>query len=251
VITIHKGAPPPDFVQTGDDHARELCAAYDADPGAYCTGGKKMVLREAIYQSVAPELYDCHHGKCCYCEAPLDANYEVEHWRPKSGYYWLAYDWDNLLLVCGFCNKTKSNQFPIEDEAKRASNHRMSLDAEKPAILKPDGDIDPSSHIEFHGDRPEALNQSAIGTKTIEVLGLDSPKHRDRARHLAELKVEHATCVLYINSVDPEKRRDAETARRFIEEAVLPNKPYSAMAAAYLRANQLPEPPAETVANAV
>jgi uncharacterized protein (TIGR02646 family) len=243
VITIHKGAPPPNFVQTGDDHARQLCAAYDADPGAYRTGGKKMVLREAIYQLVTPELYICHHGKCCYCEAPLDANYEVEHWRPKSGYYWLAYSWHNLLLSCGFCNKTKSNQFPIEDEAMRALNHHMPLDDERPAILKPDGDIDPSSHIEFHGDRPEALNQSAIGTKTIEVLGLDSPKHRGRGRH--------ATYVLYIDSADPEKRRGAETARTFIEEAVLPNEPYSAMAVAYLRANPLPESRGEMGNNAV
>jgi uncharacterized protein (TIGR02646 family) len=248
VITIHKGAPPPGFLQTGDDHARELRAAYDADPEAYRTGGKKMVLREAIYQSVAPELYDYQHGKCCYCEAPLDANYEVEHWRPKSGYYWLAYGWDNLLLSCSFCNKTKSNQFPLEDEAMRALNHLVALDDERPAILKPDGDIDPSSHIKFHGDRPEALNKSALGAKTIEVLGLDSPKHKGRTRRLHKLELEHAAYVLNFTSVDPEKRLLAEAARRLMEEAVLPGRPYSAMAAAYLEANPLPERPPETVA---
>lgn len=251
MITIHKGAPPPEFDQTGDDHARELCTAYDANTEAYRNRQTKMAFRETIYRSVTRELDGYHHGKCCYCEVPLDANSEVEHWRPKSRYYWLAYSWSNLLLSCGFCNKTKLNQFPLEDEGKRALDHHMRLDAEKPAILKPDGDIDPSSHIEFHGDRPEALNQSAIGTKTIEVLGLDSPKHRGRARHLAKLKVEHATYVLYINNADPEKRRDAETARRFIEEAVLPDKQYSAMAAAYLRANPLPEYPTKTVPKAV
>jgi len=207
-----------------------------------------MAFRETIYRSVTGELDDYHHGKCCYCEAPLDANSEVEHWRPTSRYYWLAYSWDNLLLSCGFCNKKKLNQFPLEDEGKRAMDHHMRVDAEVPAILKPDGDIDPRSHIEFHGDRPEALNKSAVGTKTIEVLGLDSPKHRGRARHLAKIKVEYATYVLYISSADPEERRRAGAARRFIEEGVLPNKPYSAMAAAYLRANPLPEPPAEPVA---
>jgi uncharacterized protein (TIGR02646 family) len=248
VIRIYKVDAPPDFIHAGDEHAQVLCAAYDADAEAYRTGGKKMALHETIYQSVTPELDACHHGKCCYCEAPLDANSEVEHWRPKSRYYWLAYRWDNLLLICGFCNKKKLNQFPLNDETKRALDHHMRLDDEVPAILKPDGDIDPRSHIKFHGDRPEALNKSALGAKTIEVLGLDSPKHRGRTRHLRKLGLEHAACVLNFTSVDPEKRLLAEAARRLIEEAVLPGKPYSAMAAAYLEANPLPEPPPETVA---
>jgi hypothetical protein len=245
VIRIHKADAPPDFIRAGDEHTQELCAAYDADTEAYCSGGKKMVLRETIYQSVTRELDDCHYGKCCYCEAPLDANSEVELWRPKSRYYWLAYSWDNLLLSCGFCNKKKLNQFPLEDEATRALNHHMRLDDEKPAILKPDGDTDPRSHIEFHGERPEGLTD--LGIETIKVLGLGHPKHSGRQRHLHKLELERAAYILNFRSVDTEKRLRSEVARRLIEEAVLPDKPYSAMAAAYLRANPLPDPP-ETVA---
>jgi uncharacterized protein (TIGR02646 family) len=248
VIRIHKGDAPPGFIHAGDEHRQELCAAYDADTEAYCSGGQKMVFRETIYQSVTAELDACHHGKCCYCEAPLDANKEVEHWRPKSRYYWLAYSWDNLLLSRSFCNKKKFNQFPLEDEAKRALNHRMRLDDETPTILKPDGDADPRSHIEFHGDRPEGLPSSSLGPKTIEVLGLDSPKHTGRQRHLRKLELERAAYVLNFRSTDPEYRRRAEVARSFIEEAARPKMPYSAMASAYLKANPLPKPPEEPVA---
>lgn len=153
------------------------------------------------------------------------------------------------MLSCGFCNKKKLNQFPLEDEAKRALDHHMRLDDEVPAILKPDGNFDLRIHIKFEGDRPEGLTDP--GRDTIKVLGLDSPKHSGRARHLAEIKLEYAAYVLNISSTDPEKRRRAEVARRLIEEAALPDKPYSAMAAAYLMANRLPEAPAETAGNAV
>jgi 5-methylcytosine-specific restriction endonuclease McrA len=49
---------------------------------------------------------------CAYClvERPLD----VEHFRPKSHYWWLAYEPANLLLGCTACNRDrKVNQFPL------------------------------------------------------------------------------------------------------------------------------------------
>jgi uncharacterized protein (TIGR02646 family) len=240
VIPVHKSSAPPHLLLAGKEHATELCAAYDADPDLCRTGIKKWNFREDIYRSARAELDACHYGKCCYCEAPLDANSEVEHWRPKSRYYWLAYVWENLFLICGFCNKKKGEAFPIEDEAKRATHHGMSIADERPGILKPDGDEDPSHHIRFHDDRPEPL--TPLGLKTIEVLGLDSPKHRGRLRHLAEIR---AACALYrlnAESADPEKRVCAESARIFVETAVRPDKPYSATISAYLKANPLSEP---------
>jgi uncharacterized protein (TIGR02646 family) len=242
VIAIQKGEAPPDLVRAGGEHAEELCKAYEANPGAYTSGVQKMVFRETIYQSTIPALEACHNGKCCYCEPPLDANSEVEHWRPKSKYYWLAYTWDNLLYCCGFCNKKKLQQFPLADPDKRAMHHGMRIEDETPEILKPDGDIDPRDHIKFHGDRPEGL--TPLGCKTIEVLGLDSPKRTLRARRIAKIRADHAVCVLYSNSADPEERNKAATARNFIEEALRPHMPYSAMVADFLAENPLPNLPA-------
>jgi hypothetical protein len=55
-------------------------------------------------------------GKCAYCESPTDvvAHGDVEHFRPKSAYWWLAYCLDNHLFACQICNQTyKGDNFPL------------------------------------------------------------------------------------------------------------------------------------------
>jgi 5-methylcytosine-specific restriction endonuclease McrA len=57
------------------------------------------------------------HGKCAYCEAPTQvvAHGDVEHYRPKSRYWWLAYCYDNYLYACQVCNQVyKVDNFPIQ-----------------------------------------------------------------------------------------------------------------------------------------
>lgn len=61
-----------------------------------------------------------YNDKCAYCEQQVVAGSDIsdnkstiEHYRPKSIYYWLAYSWDNLLWCCHRCNQNKSNQFAI------------------------------------------------------------------------------------------------------------------------------------------
>lgn len=202
MIAIHKGTAPRDLVRAGEEHAKELCAAYEADPEPF-QSGKKMGIRKSIYASraVKAELEACHHGKCCYCEMRFDdhrpyAYSYVEHWRPKRssrqepdeesiwpGYYWLAYSWDNLLLSCAFCNcVNKRDLFPLEDPAARARHHGMRIEDETPAILKPDGDEDPRDHITFDMEVPKGI--TPLGCKTIEVLGLASEAHGPRLTYL-------------------------------------------------------------------
>jgi hypothetical protein len=57
------------------------------------------------------------HGKCAYCEAPVAvvAHGDVEHFRPKSIYWWLAFAFDNYLFSCQICNQThKADKFPVQ-----------------------------------------------------------------------------------------------------------------------------------------
>jgi uncharacterized protein (TIGR02646 family) len=257
LIAIHKGTAPPSLVRAGELHAKELCDAYDADPDIYLAG-KQMPVRASIYASdeVRAELEACHYGKCCYCETVIPKPYaysQVEHWRPKSssrqeldgermrpGYYWLAYSWDNLLLSCGFCNSLKKNDlFPLDNPAARARNHGMCIEDEMPSILKPDGDDDPRDHISFHMEVPVAI--TPVGRKTIEVLGLDSPAHEPRLKHLAEIRQAREMSINLMGIDHPYARQCAELLRGRIEEAVRPGKPYSAMVADYLSANPLPD----------
>lgn len=56
------------------------------------------------------------HNKCAYCEADTSvvAHGDVEHFRPKKLYWWLAYCYDNYLYSCQICNQVyKSDIFPI------------------------------------------------------------------------------------------------------------------------------------------
>lgn len=58
-------------------------------------------------------------GKCAYCEASTDvvAHGDVEHFRPKSTYWWLAYDFDNYVFACQICNQVyKGDNFPISGQ---------------------------------------------------------------------------------------------------------------------------------------
>ncbi len=64
-------------------------------------------------------LHKIYKGKCAFCEQKLSIGGDrtdtrtIEHYRPKSRYYWLAFSWDNLLLCCRGCNKNKADNFEI------------------------------------------------------------------------------------------------------------------------------------------
>ncbi len=79
------------------------------------------------------------HGKCAYCEASTDAvaHGDVEHFRPKSVYWWLAFCYDNYLYSCQICNQSfKSDNFTISGQQLAAPqmpnaipNSQTDLDA--------------------------------------------------------------------------------------------------------------------------
>ena len=55
--------------------------------------------------------------KCAYCESIMEAQHgDVEHFRPKSIWWWLAMCYDNYLLSCQICNQVyKGDKFPPLD----------------------------------------------------------------------------------------------------------------------------------------
>lgn len=113
---------PPSLVNANNEWQR---IAQTADKAAISdkiyrgeieeNGKKKFVVRDL--------LRIIYHDKCAYCELKSFAP-DVEHYRPKKrvtrvkshpGYYWLCYEWSNLIPSCEDCNrlKGKANQFPI------------------------------------------------------------------------------------------------------------------------------------------
>ena len=74
---------------------------------------------------VKQRLKILYRGKCAFCEQCIE-QFHVEHFRPKSIYYWLAYSWDNLLAVCPTCNQNKGNRFEVL--RSRVSLNKSNLD---------------------------------------------------------------------------------------------------------------------------
>ena len=86
--------------------------------------GAERKFDSEYWKKAKKQLKAESHGKCAYCEAPtaVVAHGDVEHFRPKSVYWWLAYCYDNYLFSCQLCNQSfKGNEFPLEDDAHRLS----------------------------------------------------------------------------------------------------------------------------------
>lgn len=84
-------------------------------------------FKQARWRAAKDQLIAETSGKCAYCEAPtiVVAFGDVEHYRPKSTYWWLAYCYDNYLMSCQPCNqKYKKANFPVKNTRMRAPTIR-------------------------------------------------------------------------------------------------------------------------------
>lgn len=156
-------------------------------------------IKDRIYKAVKNQLEQDQFSKCAYCESKYQSiSYgEIEHYRPKkkwqqdkndetpnSGYYWLAYHWDNLLVACRKCNSNKFTVFPLLDVSKRAITPSDNIAEEEPLIINPYFD-DPSNHIRFN--RHIAQNLTVKGGTTIKILDLNREALKNEREELYKL----------------------------------------------------------------
>lgn len=141
--------------------------------------------------------------KCAYCEAMISLNQpgDVEHFRPKGkvtdendrivevdtengrrphpGYFWIAYDWRNLLPSCSKCNRLaktsdgrlvgKSTRFPVK--GVHASSP-AEIDREVPLLINPLVD-DPSEHLDMDVETGVLFKKTDRGEMCIRILDLN------------------------------------------------------------------------------
>jgi hypothetical protein len=179
-------------------------------------------------KDVKEALVGMFRGKCGYCEIGYGGSArDIEHYRPKGridyyeggqlkshveGYYWLAAQWDNLILSCRHCNtgeyhvhlmqdnatsdlrkSGKGNFFPLADEKKRAKCDKDIPD-EEPLLLDPCNDK-PSEHLFFRTDGIVIANYvdgkpSVRGKTSIRIYGL-------RRLPLVEMRAERARLLSF------------------------------------------------------
>ena len=65
---------------------------------------------DTYWRQFRPDLEQVFHGLCAYCEEICRG--EVEHFRPKSLFPRLVYEWSNWLFVCHDCNLAKKEKWP-------------------------------------------------------------------------------------------------------------------------------------------
>ena len=112
------------------------------------------------------QLFVETRNKCAYCEDTAASQPgDVEHYRPKSIYWWLAYCYDNYLVSCRSCNLSKSNDFPIQNGKMRGpairSNTTDAFIAAKAGTIAPDplNEVEVDAFIRrYEQEQPLLLN---------------------------------------------------------------------------------------------
>jgi hypothetical protein len=141
---------------------------------------------------------------CAYCEVRhmTEKWRDVEHYRPKSAYPWLAWTWENLLFACKECNSdAKGDQFPIR--GTKLAFGSPPPGKERPYFLDPSAvGFDFRKHIVFRPDvvhrktkwRPNGLTPE--GRRTVKELRLRRPELVDCYRLHVETSVQMAADAL-------------------------------------------------------
>jgi len=83
----------------------------------------------SFWKQAKDQLLAESNNKCAYCDTPtrVVAYGDVEHFRPKSIYWWLAYSYENYLPSCTACNQEyKKDFFELQDKALRLKGPRIS-----------------------------------------------------------------------------------------------------------------------------
>ena len=189
--------------------------------------GKKPKITDLYKDSRMQKIYKSRqepfYGKCAYCECDVLINQGgIEHWRPKGrvtsasnklvkiktkngtvcthpGYYWLAYEWQNLLLACGTCNGSlrvevsgqsqlvgKGTRFPVKGfRAKKMGEESR----ERPLLINPVIE-DPADHMKVDRDTGVMIEKTPRGKTCIDIFGLNIREALlvERSRYIRKTK---------------------------------------------------------------
>ncbi|MBB6239952.1 uncharacterized protein (TIGR02646 family) [Pedobacter sp. AK013] len=239
-------------------------------------GGPKNAFTYSAYtdDTVRDTLTLLFKKKCAYCESNFvhTSFRNVEHFRPKGeiteavapkspGYYWLASDWDNLLLSCTLCNSQqrhavhgstvveslgKMNQFPLHNFL-HVRDHTVGIATEEPRRLLINPCKDNPEYFLSYGNEGNILPKGQRGMrrlkgeKSIKVYALqrmDLVDERKKLRIAIELQqdriVENTKLFLDFLPIDPLRATQFEDTMaremKVLKDYMKPQSPFSGMA---------------------
>lgn len=145
---------------------------------------------------------------CAYCQGDISRDGgDIDHFRPKngsaeaghSGYWWLAYRFDNYVLACRRCNEyVKRERFPVRGPLRACEDHSDPEAHEHRLLADPTRDPVETSFWVDMSDKlcpvsaPSSVTDATIRERTDETvkffhLAADPDLIRPRVRARAEV----------------------------------------------------------------
>lgn len=231
MIHIKKDSTPPNIlIKNKDNWTKELednikqYGEYKKIPSNI----KNSILKYYKHQDIKKKLFASSYQKCAFCESkPAESgNIEVEHFKPKSLYPELAFDWENLLPICRRCNNSKSDH-----------------DTGKEPIVDPSHD-DPEKIFTYYFLNIIPLDdKNEIAHRTIEICDLNSERLFEiRANLLKALSSYESQVKAWIKEIETadteiKKRNKINRLRdsiEILEKLTDPKETYSGFSKYYI-----------------
>ncbi len=241
MISVKKPEQIPAILKNeGTAKRAEMCDAFDK-------GEITFEFNNKIYghETVKSVLKKSQHDKCFLCESKVThvSSGDVEHFRPKGGYrqsakhklhkpgyFWLAYEWENLFFVCELCNRRfKKNLFPLLKAQNRSTSHKIDTSREEPLFINPEIE-NPEDYISFRGEIVYAIDGNLRGKTTIEGAGLDRVELESNRKTALE-KIKR---IYEIANAAPELPQSREAMSYLYDECTAETHEYSSMIKAAL-----------------
>jgi uncharacterized protein (TIGR02646 family) len=204
---------PAVFRSSGAKIERQRAARFFLRTAPSKRAQRRFDFHEDLWAKAVGDLRHLFRNKCAYCETPIDKNADtlVDHFRPLTNakgldgsssavhYWWLAYEWANLYLVCAACQKAKATQFPVAHSRAKVDTTGKDLSVEGALLLDPCAD-NPDAYLRFEAGyaKPRSLGPGKRNPRaqaTIEILALNR-KELVRGREIEMEKVAAAVLAL-------------------------------------------------------
>lgn len=191
----------------------------------------KKQIDNAINKYNHPEIKAALEGmfncKCAYCESKVSivAYGEIEHFRPKSIYEDLTFDWHNFLYSCTICNSVnhKGSKFPLDVNGN-------------PLLIDPsDKNTDPFLHLDFSWDDNLSNIESRddYGKTVTEIFDLNGIARRKELIKKRSLYIKKLMNILKsaLSTTDTKLKMEAV---QILKDSCQPSEEYSAFALVHI-----------------
>ena len=156
-------------------------------------------LDHKLKKQIVYNLKEMYGGKCAYCESNIgDNSYaHIDHFKPKSKFPLLIFEYNNMNYCCQICNTNKLEKYDSQmiDPSSEDPEKHIKYECEKAVsidekgyfmieLLKLNDDERTMSRLELYRDIKEIIN-------SLEIYCLLMDKMSDEDKHLAGALVEN------------------------------------------------------------